>query len=113
MATIEALEPERFAQITTLHADWNGAMGTKYSMNPWAYAAWRLALVEAGYPEEKLRAAMPVIAADSWWHEKYSDPHKMFAHNPAKIEQFFPENRTTAPDRLGRGVSYRTDSFEF
>lgn len=113
MADIEAREPERYAQILALHADWNAAMGTKYTMNPWAYAAWRLALVEAGYPEEKLRAAMPAVAADPWWRDRCSDPHKLFAKNPAKIEQFFPENRTTTPDRLGRGVTYRTDSFDF
>lgn len=102
-----------YAEVTALHAEWCAVLGKAYAMTVWRYAAWRSALVEAGYTATQLREAMPGVAADEWWVANCSDPHVMFGSNPGKIERFFPQNRSSAPDRFGRTQQSTLETFSF
>jgi len=101
-----------FPVISQLHAEWCTLLGCELSLSNWRYAAWRGALVEAGYTADQLRSAFPGVAADPWWRER-PDPHFMLGGNPGKIERFFPKNLVAvAPDRFAQRP-LTSDAFEF
>ena len=109
----EVKADEHYDVIAALHADWCTALGVTLTLSNWRYAAWRGAIVEAGYTPEQLRSAFPAVAADNWWRER-PDPHYMFGSNPDKIERFFPVNvSTAAPDRFAQRPQVTPEPFEF